>query len=217
MRRAARVYKVAVGDVEWKDLALQEPDPRDRTLGFDEERRLFDEVAEHLRPPLLFSLLVGVRLDNAVMLDWSQVDWEQRVIRFRVKSKKPGGKALSVPMSEAVTVLLANLGTQRAGRVFLYQGRPIKSWRTAWEGALRRAGIEDLRWHDLRHTFGSRLVSNGADISLVQELMGHADIQTTLRYVHPRQAEKRDALETLSRTIPEPTGAEVSNTLKKKA
>ncbi len=72
-------------------------------------------------------------------------------------------------------------------------GKEIKSWQTAWRGAKRRAGIKEMRWHDLRHTAGTRKVRAGADIS------------TTRRYVSRDMDSKRKAMELLSesRTIPE--------------
>ena len=81
--------------------------------------------------------------------------------------------------------------------------RGIKSFKTAWKAALRRAGIADFRWHDLRHTVGTRLVQRGGDISVVQDFLGHSDIATTRRYVHHDTAAKRGAMELLSRNPPE--------------
>ena len=65
----------------------------------------------------------------------------------------------------------------------------------ACRSALREAGITDLRFHDLRHTFGTRAVDGGASISAVKEVMGHVDIGTTMRYVHATDEGKRRAVE----------------------
>lgn len=194
MRRADRAWKVAVATPDWSAHWLAEPELRDRYLTVEEAQRVIDEAAPHLKDPIRFSLYTGVRLDNAMKLDWRQIDMRARTITFRVKSRKPGRKPHVVPIADPVLVLLANLGPQDAGRVFLRDGQPIRSWRTAWEAALRRAGIEDFRWHDLRHTCATWLVDHGVALDVVQKILGHATIATTLRYVHRKQDAQRAAL-----------------------
>src|SRR5207245_5523012 len=62
------------------------------------------------------------------------------------------------------------------------KGEPMRDFRNAWRGALERAGITDIRWHDLRHEYASRLVEKGVPLSQVRDLLGHASITTTERY-----------------------------------
>ena len=194
MYRARDVWGAAIGTVNWKAQKLKEPPPRERTLREDEETRLIDAAADHLKPAIRFSLLTGLRLGNTVNLDWSEVDLQRREMSLTVKGDKP----LVLPITDAMLVLLANQGPHEHGPVFTYKGRAIKTWKTAWKGAKRRAGITDFRWHDLRHTVGSRMVACGEDISVVQEVFGHSDISTTRRYVHHKQDAKRRALEALA-------------------
>jgi len=76
-------------------------------------------------------------------------------------------------------------------------GDPVKSVKQGFWAALRRSGIPHLRFHDLRHSFGSNLSMAGVDIATIQELMGHKDISTTKRYLHPSPKHKKEAVERL--------------------
>jgi site-specific recombinase XerD len=67
-----------------------------------------------------------------------------------------------------------------------------------WNPARKRASLEGLRWHDLRHTFASRLVMAGVDLRTVQELMGHKTITMTLRYAHLSPTHQREAVQRLT-------------------
>lgn len=199
LRRAAKVYKANVPNIEWSSHILQEPDARDRTLTETEERKLIEEAADHLKAPIRFALLTGVRLSVAINLNWTQVNLSERYIAYKSKSRKPGGKVHVLPLTTELVALFGNLSPKDRGPVFTLDGKKIKSWRTAWEGAKRRAGVEDFRWHDLRHTAGTRMVRRGVGLSVVQEVLGHADIATTRRYVHHDAKDKLAALEALSR------------------
>jgi len=64
----------------------------------------------------------------------------------------------------------------------------------SFTSTVRAAGVEDFTFHDLRHTFGTRLAASGADVVKIRELMGHASITTTMRYMHASDSRKRDAI-----------------------
>jgi site-specific recombinase XerD len=76
-------------------------------------------------------------------------------------------------------------------------GKPYESIKTAFHTAIKRAGISDFRFHDLRHTFASHLVMLGIDLKTVQELLGHKSFEMTLRYSHLSPAHKNKAVELL--------------------
>jgi integrase len=75
--------------------------------------------------------------------------------------------------------------------VFTYRGKPVQEVKKAFGASLARAGIEDFRFHDLRHTFASHMVMRGATIKDVQELLGHKDIKMTIRYAHLSKEHKK--------------------------
>ena len=81
--------------------------------------------------------------------------------------------------------------------VFTYKGIPVKGFRTSFENACKKAGIKNLSFHTLRHTFATRLVLSGVDIVTVSKLLGHSKIQTTMRYSHPTPKALKSAVETL--------------------
>ncbi len=198
LNRARRTRKARVQDIDWRAHWLREAAPRTRVLSAEEERRLIEEAGEHLKAPIQFALLTGLRLGNTIALDWAQVDFQARTMTFRAK----GDRTLVLPITAPVLVILANQGPRSTGPVFRYKGEKIASWRKAWAGAKKRAGVKDFRWHDLRHTAASRMVANGADISAVQEVLNHSSITVTRRYVHHDQDAKRKALESLSQGNP---------------
>src|SRR5262245_43203059 len=92
---------------------------------------------------------------------------------------------------------------------FLRRLRPLDAknfYHRVFQPAPRRAGIDNFRWHDLRHTFGSRLVMRAADIRSVQELMGHKTLTMTLRYAHLTTDHRIAVVRLLDYPIEGPTG-----------
>ena len=80
-----------------------------------------------------------------------------------------------------------------------FQGPRSRDWRRWFENAAEAAEIADFRWHDLRHTFASRLVMAGVPLRAVQLLLGHKRIETTLRYSHLGEAQLQEAVERLTK------------------
>jgi integrase len=147
----------------------------------------------------LIAALTGLRMGELRALRWRDVDFPRSVIRVRSSyaagtvSVPKSGKVRSVPMVVEVARQLASLSERGAwtGDDDLVFAEPDGGWlnddrlRRRYERALHDAGLRRLRFHDLRHTFGSLAITQ-ADIVEVQAWMGHADIQTTMRYLHYR-------------------------------
>lgn len=192
-------YEVAA--IDWRKQWLTEPEPRQVYLTPEEAELVIAECPPHLKAPVLLSLLTGLRRSNVIGLDWKQVKMKARVVLVRIKSKKLGGKPHEVPLSEAAFLLLANLGPRDEGPVFLYNGRPFKQPHKAWKRALKRAGIPEARWHDMRHTFGSWAIQMGIPLDKVQDALGHSEIATTQRYAHREATARKTTFDTVGAVL----------------
>jgi integrase len=166
----------------------------DRVFGHyadDEERKLIEASAPHFKPVIVVAINTGMRRGELLGLQWEQVDLQSRTIT--VKQSK-SGRVRHVPLNKTAQQALSELPGLHEGQVFRYRGLPINDVKTAFLKAVKRAGIPCCRFHDLRHTFATRLVLAGVDLATVKELMGHASISTTMRYAHPSPPHKRDAV-----------------------
>jgi integrase len=180
---------------------FKEPEGKDRILSPEEEARLIEVVrssrkAKHLEPVIITALQTGMRKGEVLGLKWSNIDFPNRLITIEGTKS---GYVRKIPMNMKLTETLDH-GRRKNNGDYIFvdrRGSPYKSFRTAWEHALEKAGIENLTFHSLRHTFGSRLGMAGVDIKTIQELMGHRDIKMTMRYSHPTAQHKRNAVEIL--------------------
>ena len=124
-----------------------------------------------------------------LQLRWDDLNFEAKTIRLRRETAK-GDKIAYIPMNSTVRTILKEWETyRRKGEPGEYlfvgpTGEPMQDVRSSWRNLLRVAGIENFRWHDMRHDFASRLVMAGVDLNTVRELLGHADLKMTLRYAH---------------------------------
>ena len=83
--------------------------------------------------------------------------------------------------------------------IFTYRNKPLKDIRTAFKNACNRAGIKNLTFHTLRHTFATRLVLAGVDLATVSKLLGHSSIHMTMRYAHPTPEALKNAVSKLNK------------------
>ncbi len=157
---------------------------RIRWLTRDEADRLIAELPPHLAAMARFSLATGLREQNVCGLEWNQVDIERRVVWIYADQAK-AGRTIHTPLNaEAVCVLREQQG-EHSARVFVYKGKPVtRANNHAWKKALNRAGIENFRWHDLRHTWASWHVQAGTPLPVLKELGGWASLDMVMRYAH---------------------------------
>ena len=173
----------------------RENNGRLRILSLEEEARLLANCRPQLWPLVITALHTGFRSAELLSLMWKDVDFRRNLITVQAAYAK-NGENRSVPMNTVLTTMLTAVRMSKvAGPVFCNRQRtPYRSFRTAFERAVRKAGLEDFTFHDLRHTFASRLVMAGVDLPTVQALMGHKDISMTLRYTHLSSDHKQRAV-----------------------
>ena len=136
-------------------------------------------------PMVQFSLATGLRQYNVLTLSWDQIDLARRVAWYHPDETK-SGEALGVALNDtAMQVLLQQLG-KHPRRVFVHsRNRPLNSLNNKlWQAALAQAGIENFRWHDLRHTWASWLVQSGVSLYALKEMGGWESIEMVQKYAH---------------------------------
>lgn len=166
---------------------MKEDNVKERYLSTEEAQRLYevltrsDNVMLQYIIPML--ILTGARKREVLDARWEDFDYERRL--WRIHTTKLG-KPRFVPMSEGVINLLGSVPRHDCDWAFPNPKtlKPYVSIFYSWDSARSEAGLEDLRIHDLRHSFASFLVNAGRSLYEVQRLLGHTQIKTTQRYAH---------------------------------
>jgi integrase len=168
-----------------------------RYLDKGQETRLFDALPDHLHPVVAVALYTGCRQGELLKLEWRDVDFRQGMFVCRVTKS---GESRWIPMNSIVKDVLSTLfgeGREPSDKVF-HVGH-CKSLSRSFTVAVKKAGLEPFRFHDLRHTFASRLAMNGANDRTLQTLGGWKTPRMILRYAHLGPSHLQDAVEGLVR------------------
>jgi integrase len=222
LRYAAKKLKAKVAEIEsWSDLMLVEPTPPDRPLSDEQEDKLFAELIPHAAKVCDVALLVSHRRGAVLSLDWMEVKLQEGFVTFLVSRKNKPAVRDRKPINPAMRAILMSLGPKNEGPVFVYgdycgcsyckrhAGEPIKSVRTAFEGAVKRAGIKKFRFHDLRHTALTR-ITKAYGIHAANGYAQHADINSTMRYAHYDKKGEREMMDAISRSSTEVRGQKIA-------
>jgi len=169
---------------------LKESPGRVRYLTQDEFVKLVEAASSHLKAIIQIAVFTGLRKSDLLKLKWSNIDFENKRIRVHVTKTN---EIRFVPMNDLVIEILQNL-PRNGEYVFTYKGKRIKDIKRAFTTACIKAGIRDLKFHDLRHTFASWLVMSGVDLRTVAELMGHKTLRMVQRYSHLSPGHLQDAV-----------------------
>jgi integrase len=165
-------------------------------MSLAEEAKLIAAAAPHLYRIVIAALDTGMRRGELLTQRWEHVDFNRRLLLV-THSKTVGGEAREIPFTARLAELLSSF-KQAEGLVFTFKGRPIHRIKTAWKAAIRRAGIRYSRFHDLRHTFNTRLMEAGVLQDVRKALMGHSSgDEVNSLYTHVELPVKREAIRKL--------------------
>lgn len=190
-------------------LPVKVQNERQRFLTPQEIERLIAVCPPHLKRIALTALHTGMRKSEIVNLRWDQVYLAQQLVLL---AETKNGEGRPVPLNSTMTALLSEI---KAEQVQLELNSPWvfpnpatrKPYRrdadTAWINALRKAGLSDVHFHDLRHTTASHLRMQGVDLLTLQELLGHKDGRMTKRYAHADAAHRLAAVGLLEKAYKE--------------
>lgn len=173
---------------------LPEDNLQFRTLGEDEEQRLLQFAPPYLRELILFAVNTGLRCGDIFTLKWEDVDIEEKRLSIIMGKTR---RRLDVPLNGMALDILAAKAAVKHGPFVFYNpatGDRFYDLKLGFKAILKRAALAGITWHTLRHTFASRLTRNGVDLVTVKELLGHATINTTMRYAHSNHEAKARAV-----------------------
>ena len=178
----------------------RENNARDRVLTYGEEEVLLNACKKWLREIVTFALHTGARMGEILELTWKDVDLSRRVVVIR---QGKTGHSKSIPLTPtAMEILKGRAGVRHLHSNLVFpsaNGTRLsnRNLERAFTNALKKAKIENLRFHDLRHTFASRLVMAGKDLYVIQRLLGHREPRMVQRYVHHSIESLRSGIEAL--------------------
>ena len=167
---------------------------RERTLTDEEFRLLLTNSAGHLNLAIIIALNTGMRLGEILNLPWQNIDLTERKI-YIIHTKN--GENRDVPINDYLHSILINETKGNEYLIYNRNGKPIKSIKTAWNTLKNKLGINDLRFHDLRHTAATRMAKGKATESVIAKILGHKRRSITSRYINPMWDEMVEAVEIL--------------------
>jgi integrase len=167
---------------------------RKRTLEDDEFSWLLDVCSGHLFQIVIVALNTGMRLGEILGLKWENIRLDQG--KIEIKHTK-NGEDRSIPINSSLRTMLKSMPHENEFLFVNREGKRIGSIKTAWWNALKKAGIDNFRFHDLRHTVATRLAQANVPESVIAMILGHKRASITSRYINPHWVEMASAMEAL--------------------
>ncbi|MGD9637942.1 MAG: tyrosine-type recombinase/integrase [Alphaproteobacteria bacterium] len=206
------VLNVAVNEWEWlennpmlKLKKLKEPRGRVRYLSEEEKEALLNACKEssssHLYHVVFLALSTGARFGEIINLTWEQIDFNRKVITLY--ETKNGEIRLLPLVGSAYDLMLEYSKIRRIDTNLVFPSprnpKQPNNITTSWKTAVEKAGIEDFRFHDLRHSTASYLAMNGATLAEIAEVLGHKTLAMVKRYSHLSEAHTAGVLERMNK------------------
>lgn len=211
---AREKWTIAVASFNIKKHKLEETDKEHNFITESFQAGIIAHMEEYWAYAFEFAINTGVRSQHIFSKKRSRervirrkdIFLEERILRIRAKSRKPEGKVIEIPLTDRAIDILNVLGISSKKQddfIFIYPenhkyaGQPLGDYRKSLYTAMEKAGFPRKRgegMHLTRHTTGTRLVRNGADLSLVQEILGHSNISSTRIYAKRSHAQKMDIM-----------------------
>jgi len=170
---------------------------RGRSLRPDMKEYIY---GDHLTPMSLLTLNTGLRRGEMFDLKWSDINLKSKILTIQGETAK-SGETRHIPLNQEAKEVLVQWKKQTSNDGLVFpskEGKRFHTIKSSWKNLLKSAKIIDFRWHDLRHDFASKLVMAGVPLNTVRELLGHADLSTTLRYAHLAPDHKAEAVKLLN-------------------
>jgi integrase len=196
IERVPRIRAMKTQDPEWTYLTSEELNRL--LLASDEVER-----GEMVR----LAARTGMRLGELLGLRWKDVDFDARVVRIAntvVRGKEKGTKSSRTRYVPLASDLVERLRALPVAEKYVFsnsEGAPLTAWQayTILKRCRRKAGVRDVKWHALRHTFASLLAQAGVPLFTIQKFLGHSTVMMTERYAHFSSALDHNAVEMLTR------------------
>ena len=207
------VFSIAVNEWEWVEnnpvrKIKKYPENRGRVRYLsDDERKALLETCQQSENPYLYTIVIlaistGARKNELLSLKWEDVDLKRGMITLH---ETKNNERRSLPLRDpALSLIQSQSKVRRIDCSYVFPAshkcQPIDI-RTAWENAVRKAKIEDFRFHDLRHTCASYLAMNGATSAEIAEVLGHKTLQMVKRYAHLSESHTASVVESMTKKV----------------
>lgn len=195
------------GENPVKKIKFYHEEPRIRYLTKPELIKFYEVLYDGntlstIKNMCLCAINTGLRRSEIFNLRWSNIDWQQKTLTIDSAYSK-GKRTRIVDINEDLEVSLRSI-VERSDcpYVFNHDGHKYTDIKKPWQRILKKAGINNFTFHDLRHTCGTYLRMKGVDLSTIAEMFGHQDIRTTTRYAHASREFKRQAVSYLTFVYP---------------